>query len=143
MQSWMPLNGTAVFHWFKNDHRNHREQKLERKQEREQEQEQEQEREQEQEQELELELEREQEQEQELELEREQERELELEREQEREHMTKRQRKKIECEYWSVCEYAQLIGLCAQTVYRRIKTGEIPAIKIGGSWRIRKIIKIE
>lgn len=46
------------------------------------------------------------------------------------------------CDYWSVCEVAGRIGVSERTVMRRIKDPRkdhrIPAIKIGGIWRINK-----
>jgi len=38
----------------------------------------------------------------------------------------------------TVEEVAKLLKLSKITIYRLIKTGEIPAYKIGASWRINK-----
>jgi len=52
--------------------------------------------------------------------------------------LTKRQRKKIESEYWSVKEYAEKMDVHEDTIYSAIKRGEIKAIRVGRCWRIRK-----
>ncbi len=46
--------------------------------------------------------------------------------------------KKEEIEVLTVEEVANLLKLSKITIYRLIKTGEIPAYKIGASWRINK-----
>ncbi len=38
----------------------------------------------------------------------------------------------------TVDEVAKLLKLSKITIYRLIKTGEIPAYKVGASWRINK-----
>ncbi len=38
----------------------------------------------------------------------------------------------------TVDEVAKLLKLSKITIYRLIKTGEIPAYKIGASWRVNK-----
>jgi len=52
--------------------------------------------------------------------------------------LKKRQKKKVDTEYWSICEYAQYYGISESTVRRMIKSGKLKAIRISGSWRIRK-----
>lgn len=52
--------------------------------------------------------------------------------------MKKRQRKKIECIYWTAKEYADLIGVHLNTLYAMIKRGELKAVRVGRGWRIRK-----
>lgn len=52
--------------------------------------------------------------------------------------MTKRQSKKIETEYLSICEYAELIGVHQETIRRMIKSGRLNAVRVGRIWRIRK-----
>ncbi len=46
--------------------------------------------------------------------------------------------KKEEIEVLTVEEVASLLKLSKITIYRLIKTGEIPAYKIGASWRVNK-----
>jgi excisionase family DNA binding protein len=52
--------------------------------------------------------------------------------------MTKRQARKIETEYLSICEYADMIGVHSETIRRMIKDGRITAVRVGRIWRIRK-----
>ena len=36
----------------------------------------------------------------------------------------------------TVADIAEHLGLCKMTIYRRIKAGDIPAVRIGRSYRI-------
>ncbi len=38
--------------------------------------------------------------------------------------------------YYSIKEYASIMSVTPQTIYNRIHTGDIPAVKIGNTWRI-------
>lgn len=38
--------------------------------------------------------------------------------------------------YYSIKEYADIMQITPQTVYNRIYSGNLTAIKVGGSWRI-------
>ncbi len=38
--------------------------------------------------------------------------------------------------YPTVREFADKFNVCLKTVYRQIKSGAIPAFKVGGEWRI-------
>lgn len=39
-------------------------------------------------------------------------------------------------EFLSTAEYADAVGLAVSTVRRAVRNGDIPARRIGGSWRI-------
>ncbi len=41
-------------------------------------------------------------------------------------------------EYLSLKEVADLLRLSERTLYRHVKSGKLPAAKIGGQWRVRK-----
>lgn len=41
-------------------------------------------------------------------------------------------------EYLTVNEVAELLRLSDKTVYRFAQRGELPAFKLGGSWRFRR-----
>ena len=41
--------------------------------------------------------------------------------------------------YFTVREYAELFEISQSTVYFRLNAGQIPAVKVGNSWRIPKI----
>lgn len=36
----------------------------------------------------------------------------------------------------TVADIAQRLGLCKMTIYRRIKAGELPAVRVGRSYRV-------
>lgn len=38
--------------------------------------------------------------------------------------------------YYSIKEYASIMSVTPQTIYNRIHAGDIPAVKIGNTWRI-------
>lgn len=39
-------------------------------------------------------------------------------------------------QYYSIKEFAEMMSVTPQTIYNRIYSGEIKALKIGKSWRI-------
>jgi excisionase family DNA binding protein len=39
--------------------------------------------------------------------------------------------------WWTVGQIADELGLCKMTVYRRIHAGEIQAVKVGKSYRVK------
>lgn len=39
--------------------------------------------------------------------------------------------------WWTVAQIADELGLCKMTVYRRIHEGEIVAVKVGKSYRVK------
>ena len=44
----------------------------------------------------------------------------------------------MEPEFWSTRQVARYLGFSARTIRRKAKEGEIPAVRIFGSWRFRK-----
>ncbi len=44
----------------------------------------------------------------------------------------------IEEEYFSINEICQKFKISHSTIYKKIKTGEIPAIKMGRCWKVPK-----
>lgn len=36
----------------------------------------------------------------------------------------------------TVAQIAERLGLCKMTIYRRIKAGELPAVRVGRSYRV-------
>jgi len=41
-------------------------------------------------------------------------------------------------EIMNIKEVAEFLQLKEQTVYRLVQTGKIPALKIGGQWKVKK-----
>lgn len=41
-------------------------------------------------------------------------------------------------EIMNIKEVAQFLQVKEQTVYRLVQTGKIPALKIGGQWKVKK-----
>lgn len=49
----------------------------------------------------------------------------------------------LNCAYLTAAQYAEKMQVCVTTVQRKIRTGEIAAVKVGRNWRIPVKMNLE